>query len=196
GAEAALDGLITAARKVALNPRTWQAYQMEIVTCLLRVVSEQTLEWDGLDGQLDSLMERILRDYPSVDDAQKAFRAVITTVLYAMEAHRQTSSRLLSANAEQYLQEHYMREDTSLEELCLYLHISPSYFSMIFKKETKRTFHQYLTDLRMDKALTLLSTTDMKIAQVAESVGLPDHSYFSYCFRRHFGYPPSRARSR
>ncbi|NLD33347.1 MAG: helix-turn-helix transcriptional regulator, partial [Clostridiales bacterium] len=31
-------------------------------------------------------------------------------------------------------------------------------------------------------------------AQVAKEVGLPDPSYFSYCFKKHFGFPPSQAR--
>ena len=94
----------------------------------------------------------------------------------------------------QYLQENFAQENLSLEELCLHLHISPSYFSMIFKKETKKTFHQYVTELRMDKALTLLSSTELKTAQIAQRVGLPDPSYFSYCFKKHFGFPPSQAR--
>ena len=46
----------------------------------------------------------------------------------------------------------------------------------------------------MDRALTLLSTTEMRTAEIAEKVGLPDPSYFSYCFKKYFGYPPSQAR--
>ena len=114
----------------------------------------------------------------------------------AIQSHRKTSSRLLAAQAEEYLQEHYTQPDLALEKLCLHLHISPSYFSMVFKKETKKTFLQYLTELRMNRALTLLSSTELKTAQIARQVGLPDPSYFSYCFKKHFGFPPSQARKR
>ena len=102
--------------------------------------------------------------------------------------------RLIADAAENYLKENYTRENLSLEDLCLHLHVSPSYFSAVFKKETKKTFHQYLTELRMDRALTLLSSGEMRTAQVAREVGLPDPSYFSYCFKKHFGFPPGQAR--
>ena len=48
----------------------------------------------------------------------------------------------------------------------------------------------------MDKALNLLSSSDMPTARVAREVGLPEPSYFSYCFKKHFGFPPSQARKR
>lgn len=194
-AQAALRELMNAARGGDLTPRAWQAYLMEIFMRFLRTLSEQSLTEEGLNERLDALLSRILRACPSVDEAEAELSALLEAFLTAMESNRLTAARQLAAEAERYLQQHYAREDTSLEELCLHLHISPSYFSMIFKKETKKTFHQYLTDLRMDKALTLLSTGDLKISQIAQSVGLPDPSYFSYCFKKHFGYPPSRTRS-
>lgn len=196
GARQALDHLMDAARGVRPSPRAWQTYLMEIVLCCLRIISEHSLAWEGLDEQLESLTRSILSQCPSVDAASESLSALLEPMVGALDEHRQTSSRVLASAAESYLRENYTREDTSLEQLCLHLHISPSYFSTVFKKETKKTFHQYLTELRMDKALNLLSTTDQKISQVAQSVGLPDQNYFSYCFRKHFGYPPSRARSR
>jgi two-component system response regulator YesN len=114
----------------------------------------------------------------------------------AIQSQRLTTSLKLATEAEQYLQENYAQADVTLEKLCMHLHISPSYFSRIFKKETRKTFHQYLTDLRMNQALTLLSSTELKTAEIAERVGLPEPSYFSYCFKKHYGYPPSGARKR
>ena len=48
----------------------------------------------------------------------------------------------------------------------------------------------------MDKAMTLLTGTQMKTVQIAQAVGVPDPSYFSYSFKRHFGISPSQARRR
>ena len=74
------------------------------------------------------------------------------------------------------------------------MHISAAYFSTLFKRETKKTFHQYLTELRMDKAMTLLTGSDLKTADISIQVGLGDPSYFSYSFKKHFGISPSQAR--
>ena len=95
----------------------------------------------------------------------------------------------------QYIHENYMCAITA-EDVAAFAGINVGHLHRIFLSETGFRVGEYLTDLRMDRALTLLSTGDMKISQIAESVGLPDPSYFSYCFKRHFGYPPSRTRGR
>jgi two-component system response regulator YesN len=71
--------------------------------------------------------------------------------------------------------------------VCADLHISPGYFSSIFKRETKTTFVTYLLQLRMEKAKELLRTTDLKTFEIAEQVGYSDANYFSFCFRKHVG---------
>ena len=48
----------------------------------------------------------------------------------------------------------------------------------------------------MRQAMTLLSGTDLKTASVAEAVGVPDPSYFSYVFKRIYGFSPSQVRRR
>lgn len=185
-----------ACRRNRPNPRDWQAYLLEIFMCYMRVISDLALAREAFDSRMDRLTQVILKTCPSVDDAQDELGAFLQALLEEADNHRKTSSRLLASEAEQYLQQNYAQADITMERLCLHLHISPSYFSMVFKKETKKTFHQYLTELRMDRALTLLSSTELKTAQIAERVGLPDPSYFSYCFKKHFGYPPSRARGK
>ncbi len=54
----------------------------------------------------------------------------------------------------------------------------------------------FLTETRMGQAMTLLTSTDMKTATVAEAVGIPDPSYFSYVFKRSYGLSPSQVRKR
>lgn len=191
-----LDQLLDACRQGSPSARAWQTYLLEILLCDLRIVSENALSGGALDAQLDALMHSVLYACPTVDEAREALMNLTDSLLCAVRDCRQSSSRTLSDQARLYLQAHYAQEDLSVESLCLHLHISPSYFSMIFKKETKKTFLQYLTDLRMEKALGLLSGGDLKISEIARSVGLPDPSYFCYCFKKHFGYPPSRARGR
>ncbi|MEG1593397.1 MAG: helix-turn-helix transcriptional regulator, partial [Oscillibacter sp.] len=84
--------------------------------------------------------------------------------------------------------------DLSVEQLCGHLHISQSYFYTIFKHETGMSCVQYLTDLRMEKAVELLRTTDDKTYLVAEAVGYDEANYFSYVFKKKFGVSPSQYR--
>lgn len=193
-ARAAFAALMEVCSYSRISPRAWQVYLMEIFMCFIRICSELSLPRDSLDEHMERLTQLILRHCPTVEDARDALRNALEAILEAAENQRVTSSRQLAAEAESYLRQNFSDADLSLEKLCMHLHISPSYLSMVLKKETKKTFHQILTELRMDRALTLLTASELRTADIAAQVGLPDPSYFSYCFKKHFGYPPSRAR--
>lgn len=72
------------------------------------------------------------------------------------------------------------------------LHVSAAYFSTVFKKETGKSFINYLTDYRMEKALRLLMEEEEKTYIIAEAVGYADPNYFSYAFKKKFGMSPSK----
>ncbi len=194
--EGELSALMDLCRSARPSPKAYQAYLMEILMGFMRVISELSLESGELNAAADSCMQAFFHACPPVDEAQELLLHLLRLMISTIQSQRLTSSLKLASQAEAYLKENYAQEDMTLEKLCLHLHISPSYLSMVFKKKTKKTFHQYLTDLRMTKALTLLSSTELKTAQIAAQVGLPDPSYFSYCFKKHFGFSPSGARKR
>ena len=72
--------------------------------------------------------------------------------------------------------------------------MSAAYFSTVFKKETGKTFINYLTDYRMEQAVDLLLTKDEKTYIIAEKVGYSDPNYFSYVFKKQFGMSPTKYR--
>jgi two-component system response regulator YesN len=101
----------------------------------------------------------------------------------------------LAQNAQQFIQEHYSNPSISVETLCSFLHVSPAYFSTVFKRETEQSFVSYLTDVRLQNALNLLDTTNDKTYMIAEKVGYTESNYFSYVFKKRFGVSPSKYRS-
>ncbi len=174
--------------------KAYQTYLMELLMGFLRIVPDMSLEREHFDEDFDRISGAVLATAPPVDEAAELFLSLMEKLISSISESRRSSGRLIADAAQSYLDQNYMRENLSLEDLCLHLHVSPSYFSSVFKKETKKTFHQHLTELRMDRALTLLSAGELRTAQVAREVGLPDPSYFSYCFKKHFGFTPGQAR--
>ena len=83
----------------------------------------------------------------------------------------------------------------SSKKICRHLHMSPAYFSTMFKKATGQTYIGYLTDVRLNKAVELLNMTDDKTYVIAAKVGYQEQNYFSYVFKKQFGVSPSRYRS-
>lgn len=64
-----------------------------------------------------------------------------------------------------------------------------SYFSTLFKAQTGKPPHGYLTSLRIKKACTLIKQKNMSIGDIACSVGL-DSVNFSRLFKKETGFTP------
>lgn len=68
------------------------------------------------------------------------------------------------------------------------------YLRKLFKKEIGMTPLEYMTNLRMKKAETMLTamwTRDYSVSEIAELCGYDDALYFSRVFKKHFGCSPS-----
>jgi two-component system response regulator YesN len=96
--------------------------------------------------------------------------------------------------AEKYIKANYSDDKLSLNMICSYLVMSVSYFSMIFKNITGETFIEYLTSVRMEKAIELLKTTDLKSYEVADKTGYADPHYFGIIFKKYTGMTPTECR--
>jgi len=94
--------------------------------------------------------------------------------------HRlKTSARVLVEKGYEYLRANYADPNISLKTVSNLLHISASYLSAIFKKETGWSFTDALTKIRMEAARDLLLTTKHKIFEIAALIGYSDQHYFS-----------------
>lgn len=68
------------------------------------------------------------------------------------------------------------------------------HFARVFKKYTNQTPLQYILKARMEKAKTLLETTDHSLLQIAQLTGFESHSHFSQTFRKMFDQSPDAYR--
>ncbi|UKS27344.1 response regulator [Paenibacillus sp. HWE-109] len=69
--------------------------------------------------------------------------------------------------------------------------LSSYYLSRLFREETGESFNDYVTRIRMEKAVNLLQNTQLKVYEVAEQVGIPSYRYFSQLFRNWTGVAPT-----
>ncbi len=87
-------------------------------------------------------------------------------------------------------------EKLTLSDIAREVFLTPTYVCLVFKEKTGFTVNEYITSVRMAKARELLSTTDMKFAGIAETIGYSDASYFSKLFKRYEGMLPSEYRQK
>lgn len=103
---------------------------------------------------------------------------------------RNRENQRLGLLAQTYIKEHYADSQLSLMAVSNHANVSLSYFSQIFKEETGKTFVEYLTEVRMDKAKELLRSTDRMLYEIAEQVGYENPAYFTVAFKKQVGLSP------
>lgn len=91
--------------------------------------------------------------------------------------------------AQKYVQIHIC-EKISLTDVADHLHLNPSYFSRMYKKETGEGFVEYVTKVKMAKAVDLLDHSTKSVEQIAFELGFESKSYFLKTFKRSFGVSP------
>ncbi|MCB1354317.1 MAG: AraC family transcriptional regulator [Rhodobacteraceae bacterium] len=81
-----------------------------------------------------------------------------------------------------------------LAPLCEIAHVSESQLQRIFKRSTGLSISEYVTRLRVGRASTLLSRTDLPMAAIAEKCGFHDAAHFARKFRATTGRTPTAYR--
>ncbi|OME87061.1 MULTISPECIES: response regulator [Paenibacillus] len=87
-------------------------------------------------------------------------------------------------------------ENIKLGDIAWKLGVNPSYLSTLFKQEMGVSFSDYLSHYRIEKSLTLLKESTLKIYEVAQKVGYTDGRHFSQLFRKSKGMTPFEFRNR
>ncbi|MBQ6509378.1 MAG: helix-turn-helix domain-containing protein [Flexilinea sp.] len=98
--------------------------------------------------------------------------------------------------AEQYVKENFCDPNISLISVANHVCMSAAYFSTVFSQTTGQSFIAYLTAMRMEKAKELLTTTNMKLSDIALEIGYNEPNYFSHVFRKTTGISPKEYRMR
>jgi AraC-like DNA-binding protein len=92
--------------------------------------------------------------------------------------------------------ENNIAEDIDFSKYAADNHVSSSHFRTVFKQATGMSPLNYLNRLRITKALELLSSGEMRVAQAAAEVGILDANYFSRLFKKVTGHTPLESISR
>lgn len=90
-----------------------------------------------------------------------------------------------------YMDTHYT-ETLSLKQLSTMAAMSSHYFCRLFKSLTGKSPTEYINRLRINKAVSLLSESELNITEIALAVGFTDSNYFSRMFKKYKHVSPSK----
>lgn len=94
-----------------------------------------------------------------------------------------------------YIDDHYDCDTLSLNLVAENIGMSASYLSAIFSQNMQKTFVEYVTEKRIEKAKKLLKQTDKNSGEIAKEVGYKDSHYFSFVFKKLQGCSPREYRA-
>jgi len=92
-----------------------------------------------------------------------------------------------------YLNKNYTR-NISLDEIASFAAMNTSAFCRYFKSKTGKSFKNYILDMRIGYACTLLLMEDISISQLSSQCGFDTISHFNKTFKKNMGYVPSEYR--
>ena len=174
-----------------MSLQKYQILIMELITEIFRFGSNNQLNMEEIFGENSDVYSQTLQL-----ESPEALREWLDDKCLKMQKQilneRRDTTKSFVTRAIEYVKENYGNKDLSIETICGYLGVSAAYFSTVFKKETGKTFINYLTDYRMEQAVERLLTKDEKTYIIAEQVGYSDPNYFSYVFKKQFGVSPSK----
>lgn len=176
-----------------VHARQYQLYMLSIANCLFRLMQQYDLDVDVMFDSKEHY-EVILEGICNKGEFAERIIPVACRMNEAMNRERDNTMRKVIEEAKEYIREHYSDSELSVEMLCRHLHMSPAYFSTVFKKETGQSYVNYLTEIRLGKAVELLNETDDKTYVIAQKVGYQEQNYFSYVFKKRYGVSPTRYR--
>ncbi len=125
------------------------------------------------------------------------FRFTRELLLVAIERISDLTRNSTKLNLEavrDFAKESYTRGIT-LEETAAHFFVTKEYLSKVFKMKFGEGFTEYVTKLRMERALRLMCEYDIAIKDIGPAVGYLDTAHFYRVFKKHFGFTPGQMRA-
>ncbi|MBO5461115.1 MAG: AraC family transcriptional regulator [Ruminococcus sp.] len=155
----------------------------KLTTLVEKILSEHELTYSNqLDRHIHLLefLSCLIHEYEDTTNTQTTvtFSTKQSYIIYAMN----------------YLEQNYQNNIT-ISNLCNRLGIARSYLTKLFKEELHTSPYDYLINIRIDKASSLLRLTSLPIKQISTMVGYQDSLVFSRIFKQKTGLSPKAYRN-
>lgn len=189
-----VNAMIAMLKQSKLTMQQYQIFVIELSSDLLKFGKGYELDFEKIFGTQFNFYNDIF-SFDSLDSLGGWLYKVCCNLRSVIQHERKDAVKLMAETSKQYIAEHFREEQLTVDTMCEQLHVSAAYFSTIFKRETGMSFITYLTQVRMQEAERLLSSTDDKSYIIAGKVGYAEANYFSYVFKKQYGMSPTKYRT-
>ena len=124
------------------------------------------------------------------DEVFEYFLSILQTAIDLRDEQNTNLSSKTLKKALAYIDEHYTSENLSLGTVACEVQVGANYLSSVFSQNMQKTFTEYISEKRMEKAKKLLKSTELPTSEIAAQVGYKDPHYFSFVFKKTQGCSP------
>ena len=163
---------------------------------LCALLSRAAIEGGATSDSVLKVNNQLLSVIPtiqSIDDLCYKLQEAIDVFTDCMFGHVPGKNAEIVKKAIHYISKNFANPIT-LETVSNEVHLTPAYFSSMFKQSTGSTFKEYLNMVRIEESKRLLSNTDYSLLDIAIATGFEDQSYFSKVFKKYTGLTPKQYR--
>jgi len=133
---------------------------------------------------------------PNSPYLQKISNSIICEIMsqICIELSKCNNNKDLSLESAVIYATRYIADGVTVDKLAEISGLSKDYFSRKFKKAYGISPKSFITDCKLNYAKALISNYHYSVQEAAFETGYSDQYLFSNQFKKHFGYPPSKAK--
>lgn len=159
-----------------------QGIELGVANYLLKPISRD---------KLVAAVEQALREAERRMLAEAAEKFMDPKLLDAQDGTKPLSEPVRQAM--EYVERHLDRA-IGLREAAAHVHLTPSYFSTLFKEQMRMTFSEYVARRKLQKGKEWLLHTKLPVSDIADRLGYQSPKYFNKLFRKYEGCSPRQYR--
>lgn len=168
-----------------------RAYLLQMTALMWR--EYQQLYSDRAEFQVDF---DTLLGAENLDACLAWFRVFVRSLVTSYQRINAENGHWQVNRAKCIINDNIANSEFSLNDVAAALYVSTNYMRRLFRQQAGESFVEYLTRIRMEKAVDLLKNTTMKIQDIAEATGFSNQRYFAVCFKKHVGETPTSIREK
>lgn len=176
--------------EMGLNPQT--LYQLFYEMFAEYAMLEKS---PGNTGVFSGITLQSLQRYPTLDALYEYSLSLIQAYYSGVRTFPPNRDEQIVASVKEYCRAN-IPANVTLDDMAASVYISKSYLSSIFKERCGISIWNYFTELRIEKAKELLSSSEIKSNKICEMVGFTNPSHFGRSFRSHVGVTPIEYRQK
>lgn len=170
----------------------FERLSLHIYSLLNTILRELTGDRDAMLPDTGIFATRLL-SFRNWRDASEALMETAKSVMRMISETKSATGGDIVDEVKRYI-EQFFNEDITLGWVADQYYIHPNYFSKLFKLKCGENFNDFVTRIRLEKAVSLMTGSELTLAEIAEFVGYDSAAYFSNVFRKAYGMSPSKYR--